>query len=381
MTPLLDGRIGNEEWDKLSDSQDLKTFFQWEPGQLYLGSIAKLNQDIVWSIDTNGDGWLVGNDNLEVRLSYANGGVKAEVRQLDATNRNEPKWITLPYGEQNLLATGVATATGWTAEVRLNPLGFAKIAPGMKIGVRADAVDPAASFGEPYAPRTTSLLFLGWDRSSGLPSGMVWEPEMLIRTVTPGDVFKFRFAFNTPGDSQLNRVGCRVAGLGEMSTMSFQMPFPEWDKKGRAFVDYETRVHKDATYGYRILECRGTGAKNEAFVIQTSFAVVETVTPDVDLPTNLRMSPDSQIINGKLLIRSNTLNSVRGKVTVDLPESWSVAKGKQSDFRIYSSRGLATIPLTLVAPQGASGLVPIDVHIEIGDQKISRRFTLPVKGA
>ena len=96
LTPLMDGKVVNEEWDRLTDSPDLKTFFQWEPGQVYLGSIARLNQDVVWSLDMNGDGWLVGSDNLEVRLSYQNGGVQATLRKLDATNRSEPKWLEVP---------------------------------------------------------------------------------------------------------------------------------------------------------------------------------------------------------------------------------------------------------------------------------------------
>ena len=376
----MDGKVVNEEWDRLTDSPDLKTFFQWEPGQVYLGSIARLNQDVVWSLDMNGDGWLVGSDNLEVRLSYQNGGVQATLRKLDATNRSEPKWLEVPYDEHSLLATGVTGAGGWTSEVRFAPVGFGAMRAGMKVGIRAESIDPAAGAGEPYAPRQTALVFLGWDRSSGLPSGMTWEPEFLTRQVTPDDLFKFRFNFSNPGETALNRIACRSAGLAEASTISFQMPFPDWDNKGRSLVDYETRIHRDATLGYRILECRGVGSKNEAFIIQTSYGIVDTVTPDVELPLNLTKSPDAQIVTGKVLIRSNSLKSVRGKVTVTVPEDWSVNKGKTADFRIYSSRGLSTIPLVLVAPQGASGLIPIEVAIDIGSKKISKRFSLSIKG-
>src|SRR4051812_13139307 len=38
LTPKLDGKIDTEEWDPFVQSNGMDTYFQWEPGKLYLAA-------------------------------------------------------------------------------------------------------------------------------------------------------------------------------------------------------------------------------------------------------------------------------------------------------------------------------------------------------
>ena len=103
LTPKLDGKLSEEEWDRFAIIDGVQTYFQWQPGKLHGAATLPVGKDLVASFDLQGDGWLVGADNVEVRISWNKGAPTVRERILDATEVSQPKWVEV----------ATADATAW----------------------------------------------------------------------------------------------------------------------------------------------------------------------------------------------------------------------------------------------------------------------------
>lgn len=372
LTPRLDGSLAQEEWDALADANGARSYFQWEPGVLYAAAKLPKGKDWLLSLDVDGDGWLIGRDNYEVRVSWGDGAPRAQIRLLDATQRDAPAWVEVPFLQGLLKSAGSEDADGWTVELKIVGTMLPMIGLGRSLGVRTDAVDAATESPAAFVPRKTALVTLRWDRSRGLPSGMEWGPEYRVRSAPPGDRFRIRFTFRNPGDSALRRAEFRAEGFARESMAVEEQPFPAFDRKGRSFMDYETLIDPEASRGYRVARARLTGEKGEDVLIQTSFRIADLVEFDTVFPKDLRSKPESQLIRASVVLKSQTRNRVDGVFTVSLPDGWSVAEGADRKFLIYHPRGNTRIGLELIAPAGARGLVPIELKATIGDRVVQQ---------
>lgn len=371
LTPLIDGRLEDEEWDALSEEGDLKSYMQWEPGALYLASVAPENKEVIFSLDLDGDGWLVGRNNLEVRLAWTQGDVRAFCRTLDATRTQEPAWVSAPWIEQTLVVRGLNAGGTWAAELKLLPIDLPTFDLGRTVGVRADALAANEVPNSTDLIRRVSPVTLRFDRSRGLPNGMQWEPETLARNVTPNDVFRMRMNFLKPKDALLDRVYCRTMGLGRASTIAFEMPFPDFDRKGRSFVDYSTKVAKTASHGYRVMETRIRGVEQEDITIQTSYAVRPMLGVEGKVEKDLVQSNDTQVVEATVLLKSYTDTRLRGKIALAMPEGWTVRKGGDAKLAIHQVRGVQKLPVKMTVPAGAQGLFTVMVDVTIGSETTS----------
>lgn len=371
MTPLLDGRLDDEEWDALSETSELKSYFQWEPGALYLAGAAAATKDIIFSIDADGDGWLVGRNNVEVRLSLVDGDVKPSIRILDTTRPQEPIWVACPWLEQTVTAHAITAGGDWTAEVKILPIDLPAVRSGMSLGIRADAVEKSETFDTTDLIRRVTPVSLRFERSRGLPNGMEWQSQAISRSVTPSENFKIRMNFRRPKDTELDRIYCRTLGLGRPSTTAFEMPFPDFDRKGRAFVDYSTKVAKTATHGYRVLEAKIRGQQGEDITIQTSFSVRPSVELEAVVGKEVTMRTDAQDIPVQLTVRSFSDSRIRGSVVLHLPDNWTMRRGDTHKVAIYQSHGIQRIPVTVTAPPEFQGLATLTADLTVGDEVVS----------
>ncbi len=379
LTPRLDGKFDEEEWDLLHASTDLPTYMQWEPNALYIGGNAPSGKDVVISLDLRGDGWLVGNDNLEVRVSWADGAPVTTARILDANNRNSPIWVYAPMTEKLISSAGTEKEGRWNFEAKIQTVDLPSFVLGRTIGIRTDLIDKGASTGEPFTPRACAVAALRYDRSRGLPSGMEWAPEYKVRSVTPGEGFKLRQTFTNHGQTQFRRVEMRSEGFAREATKLVAQPFPSFDKKGRSYVDFESGVSGDASVGYRLLRTQISGTGNADTVIQSSFLIANTVSFEPVFPMDLMMTADSRIVRGHVTLRSHTTNKVEGNLTIVVPSTWSVTKGATKRFSIYHSRGTMKIPIELIAPQREQGLIPIQFKAQIGNKTITDTAYVPIR--
>ncbi len=188
LTPKLDGKIEEEEWDAFSTGS-CDSYFQWEPGKVHLAAKLPVGMDMVASLDLAGNGWLQGNDNVEIRVRMGASGPELSARRLDATRPEGPAWVDA--GNVVGAATSAASVEGdkWSCEVTLADPGTQILPTKSKatVGARVDAVAQAELLTEAFTPRVVGLVTLAMDRGNNLPAGFTWEPEFKGRSVVPGE--------------------------------------------------------------------------------------------------------------------------------------------------------------------------------------------------
>lgn len=379
ITPKMDGRFEDEEWDRLSSSGGVESAMQWEPGILYLGTRAPRGKDVVWSLDMNGDGWLVGRDNLEIRIIWTDSGPVASARLVDATDRDGPVWKREPLLDGMLAVAAGADGDSWVAEAKLIGLYLPAIADGSRMGVRCNAVPAGEATPDAFVPRNTTVTTLRWDRNRALPFGVEWLSEYKARSVVPGGTFKVRLNFINPAkNARFDKIEMRCLGFLRAGTSESTKPFPSWGRRGRTFVDFETGIAADATIGYRAMQGRLTSDLGESWVY-SSFLVAPTVMFDVNLPQDTVQSKDSQIIRGSVWIRSQVNRRIDGLFTLDCPSEYTISRGNSKRVIIYQSRGAIRVPLEIIIPQNAVGAIPLTFKVRIGSEIVQQTGLLAVR--
>lgn len=372
LTPTFDGKLELEEWDALSDSSELSSYLQWAPGELYLAVRAPVGKAVVVSLDMNGDGWLKGSDNLELKIADVAGNPDTQSRLLDCSDRNGPAWRSASFVTEGLQIASSTDAANRLLEMRIVGAGLREIGAGAQIGVRVDAVDPSAPEPERFVPRLLSLVTLQLNRAIDLPAGLKWNSELRESSVTPGERIRIRTNTTNNGGPILKRYEMRTWGASQRETSSTTGVFPVADRKNRAFVDYETLVAPSAIPGFRVLEARLIREDGTPVVLQTSYLVSDLVTFEASFPKNLRSQPNNQIVRGSLLVKSQTSKRVSGELFIQAPKEWVVATGSGKKFSIYFSRGSWRNRVELIAPANAKGLVPLKVQARIGSRTIEQ---------
>jgi hypothetical protein len=381
LTPIFDGVVMDQEWDGLAETPDGPTLFQWEPGKLYFGAKPKPGFDVILSLDVNGDGWLVGDDNLEIRATMKGEQMEAAIRQLDATDRNGPQWVIPRIAPDSILMTGKPSREYWNLEGAFEPFIFGKNpAEDSRIGVRIDIVPTETTVGEAYMPRSLSLLRLRFDKSRNLFSGLTWRPEILSRSIARVDSMKFRFNFENSLDCPpLQSVDIVGEGYARDAISQITVPFPTWDRKGRALVDFSSDIKPEATPGYRVLRATVLSQDGRLAIIRTSIRIADLLDLDSFIPKSLEYSDEARVVKGHVTLRSQANGRMSGKFSMVLPESWSARKGLDEDFLIYHTRGTARVPVEFIVPAGASGVESILLKAKIGEKEISQRVYLSIQ--
>jgi len=364
LTPKLDGKIDAEEWDPFTSSGTDATYFQWEPGALYVGAKVAADQDLIVSIDLGANGWLIGNDNLEVRVTNQGGTPTLKARMVDATNPAGPTWRDLPGFSVSSTVTASTDSTGTTYEIALVDPGLGLLADDAdkKLGVRIDSAPPTFSTAEAYLPRLLAPVKLVYYRSAGLPAGLKYAPEGASRSVVAGQTVKLRLTFEGgKKETAFSRLDLRSEGLAKDATNTLGTPFPPFDNKGRTFVDYETAVAAGAVEGYRVLRANVVSSDDIPALLQTSYRIAPPA--DVWLVHDpLPMSDTDRSLKRTFYISSNSSRVVSGKVKFDVPLPLKVLNGNERTFAV-SRRGKSRQIFELYIPAGYSGTVPVTFSI------------------
>lgn len=368
LTPRLDGRISEEEWDRFSVVDGVQTYFQWQPGELHAAATLPVDQDFVASFDFSGDGWLVGKDNLEVRVSWNGGSPKVHTRILDATDAGGPRWVATPAFDTAALVGAASNGSMWTPEFTLDDAGhdLLPIDSADSFALRLNGVSATSGSTDPLVPRSLAKVKLGWERESGLPEALKWKPEFQARSVVPGDSNRIRLTFSGSNELNLRRIEVRTEGLGRDYALGMQMPFPEFDGKGRAFVDYDTRIDDKAPLGYRLVRGTITDVNGRSGLVQGSYLVSPPVSFEMIPDKNLRSKPEEQKIRVGIYLKSHTSKRIDGVFLAEPPPGWTVLSGVGGSFLIYNSRGSSRKAIELRVPAGAKGSFPIAVSARIG---------------
>lgn len=367
MTPKLDGKLEEEEWDPFA-STSCDGYLQWQPGKIHVGAKLAVGQDLLVSLDLAGDGWLRGSDNVELRVKWNGTAPEIAARRLDGARPEGPAWMDAASIVGSAKAAGAVEGDKWMVEVILTDPGTNLLPEksGAQIGARLDAVAPTDLFTEPYLPRAVAMVNLVMDRAGNLPTGFKWSPEFKGRSVVPGESFRIRMTFNGTDMLDFKRIDLRTEGLAKNQTSSSGYPFPSFDRKGRAFVDYETAVQSDADEGWRVLRGTITDGAGHTTLLQTSYEIAPVVQFDFDLPTKLASSSEPQKLRLSTYIRSNTKKRVTGIFRIAPSTVFTVDNGADKPFVIYNARGSKRQVFEVTVPGGFKGALPITLVAEVG---------------
>jgi len=379
LSPKIDGKIQTEEWDAFA-ANPIESFQQWEPGKVHAAARVPMGQDLLVSFDLRGDGWLQGNDNVEVRVKWNGTAPELTARRLDATRPEGPTWVDAPSIAGSSKVAAAVEGDKWVAELSLTDPGLALIptkadAP---IGMRFDAIAPTEAVAEAYLPRALGMVTLSMDRGANLPTGFKWAPEFKGRSVVPGESFRIRLTFNGTDMLDFKRIDMRTEGLAQNETNSLGLPFPAFDRKSRAFVDYETNVTPEAETGWRILRGTLTDGAGRTTIVQTCYEIGSLVQFDFEMPKKLQSSSEPQTLRLATFVRSNTKKRVNGVFRVGKSDVFSIDNGSDKPFVIYNARGSKRQVFEITIPGGFKGALPVDLIAEVGAQTYEQRVWLEI---
>jgi hypothetical protein len=382
ISPILDGKLDTEEWDPLATTADgAKTYFQWEPGKLHAAAVVPNGHDAVFSFDMDSNGWLQGKDNIEVRLSFASGKPVATVRLLDATTVAGPTWRTFPGLAAAASVAASSDATSTTYELTLNDPGLASLPTdaGENLSLRID--DPLSTDApyEPFVPRLMSPVTLGYYRSAGLPKGVRFAPEAEGRSYVAGEQGHIRLTFNGTNAANLQRLELRTEGPAKNDTNMLAVPFPNFDAKGRSFVDYNTGIRDSASIGFRVLHATLTAGDGVSAILETSYRIA----PPIDISLVIKPIPTSDIdrsVKVGFYIHSNSMRPVVGDLTASIPEPFKLVNANARGFEVATRRGRLRENLEVYIPANATGTIPVHFTGEANKTKVDQILYLTIGG-
>lgn len=364
ISPIIDGKLETEEWDPFGLDLEAKqeSFFQWEPGKLHFAARVPVGSEVIASFDFDGNGWLIGRDNLELRVS-ATGVVTGRI--LDATDPAGPQWRVL-NGFTLASVAAVSEADGVaTVEVTATDPGISLFPrqPKEKFAVRIDSI-PANSVELPaFLPRNCTPVQLAFARDAGLPGGLRFNPIGENRSVVPGQFIRMRLGFNGKNDLNLTRIALRSEGFARNEGIVLEKPFPRFDNKGRAIVDYEATFPPTSRIGYRVLRGNLTTSDDLPALVQMSFRIAPALDIDV-VDENLRRADMDRSVKIPFRFISNSTQRQTGRVQIVVPAPLRVLNGAMRDVNLIAKQNSRQV-FDLFVPANAVGTYPITFRATI----------------
>ncbi|HVT12634.1 MAG TPA: hypothetical protein VHE55_10225 [Fimbriimonadaceae bacterium] len=366
LTPTLDGTINKEEWDPFGE----QTYLQWEPGRIYVAGQMPAGKDLVLSIDGKGDGWLVGRDNVEFRVTVKDGKATVTARELDATAVNAPVWR-----DRTDLATAseaVASTTGdvTTVEAMFDDAGLNVLPRKPKdMKLRLDITDSGDV--QPYLPRFCSEVRFDDHRSTALPRGMDSGIQAKSRAVIPGESVFLRLTFHGTNAMGAKTIDLRSLGAAEDASNRLSVIFPSFDNKGRAFVDYQSKIDPTAAIGYRVVHGTISFKDGPEASVEGSYRIA----PYMDFTlsrTEFDRLPDDNVLRIPYVLQLYTRQGVDGIVRISAPAGWEVTRGDGDKFRLLGNQSADGRRFELKVPADAHGTFPIKFTGQTKDRTVNQ---------
>ncbi|CAN5416357.1 hypothetical protein BH11ARM1_BH11ARM1_16330 [soil metagenome] len=359
LTPSIDGTIAEDEWDELGDAGKGKAYLQWEPNELHIAGRVVEGHDLLLSVDFRNNGWLIGSDNVEFRLSTTETGAIITTRLLDATKVTGPTWVNLD-GFQKTTEIKSETVDGMTtyeATIKDTGMGLLPVETEATMSVRVDAPPTTEAAFQPFLPRVMTPVKLMMQRSAAMPTGLRFNTEGLGKSVAPGDYMRLRVTFNGTNNMNLTKIAMRSEGLASEGTTKIEIPFPKFDTKGRAFVDYQTTLADNVPLGYKTLRTQISSADGISSLIQSSYRVAPPV--DFDLVRlQLPVAANDRSQKYSFYARSNGGKRMVGHVDVVVPAPLRVINANGWDLAL-SANQRNRYTFELLVPADVVGTFPI----------------------
>ena len=373
LTPVIDGNVGSEEWLPFSDDAEGKTYFQWEPGSYHFAATLAAGEDLVIDLDLDGDGWLVGDDNREVRVHESGGRASVTVRTLSALGRQGPAWA----GTSPKAVSAIASeADGkWTVEGNV-AFNAERIVEGRTVGVLMDVLPAGGDAGPAYLPRALHYLRLGFDAATGIPEGLGWHSKTKLREVAREDQINLSFELNGAGNYSTAEIRCEGWGRDDLTTVTKE--FMGFNRKGQASFEYSSEIAPEAPAGWRIVRATLKNPDGSETVLRTSIKIADLIEFELKLPEQLVYTPEARTIRGSLLVRSTGVGRVEGRYDVAVDRTWAMKKGGPQRILIYNPRGREQINLEIVVPAGSAGEFPVTFTVTVGAKTFTKSVVIAI---
>jgi hypothetical protein len=389
MTPGMNGKIENEDWDVLSGGEGTKSYFQWAPGIIYVAGIAPVGSDLLLSLDLGNDGWLVGSDNYEARVkSDANGNATVTVRRLNANNVAGPTWEDLPGWAIASVCKATVNGSSVEYELQLSDAGVGALPRSpQRIGGRVDMINSNEPPVSSTQPRLLAPLSLVQSRAEGLPSNMRYEVDRATRPEVAGQSASIRFDFSvkpgspatspSPGSPPPAAVAqplvkrISIAAEGEMRSKMSEMnsPFPAFDKSGRASVDYVSKIAIDSDPGYHVLKCTLLLGDDTPATLESSFKIAEPISVKIVKPF-IPVSVQDRSVTVGFNIQSFSPEPARGTLTFTMDPTFRVLNRTRDTYRFtLEPNGRTSDKFQIYVPANSAGTYPVAFDLVEGGMK------------
>ena len=335
----------------------------WEPGKLYFAAFVAPGSDMLVTIDGSNNGFLVGKDNLELRVTPgASPTVKARI--LEGTTSG-PCWTDATGFEMSsVVASSVQPDGSVFVELAVTDPGFGILKTALKdtLGLRVDAVPTSAPMTDANMPRMMSQVQLADQRVTNLPDGVGATVAAKGRSVVAGGATNVKWQINGNEASDLKFVEISgEGGLGDKVNL-LRVPSPSFDSKGKAIIDYPTRVLPNAAQGYGVLKGELTGAGWMGGSIESSLRVAPLF--DIVAPAKkVKASNKPLKVTCGADILSNTDERIDGNFQVIPPAGWRVSDGTDKTFFVYDKGAKAIRQFIFEVPAGTRGTFKAKIRV------------------
>jgi hypothetical protein len=359
--PVLDGVIGDSEWDPLYTIGDGAVkgtvYLNWDDDFLYVAARTDQSAWVVLDLDANADGWLRGADNLELTVAPAGmDGVPAlTARILDAAgNKDAPVWNEKVVDPRSIQLVEKMTGGAQVIEMAI-PKGIAGLSlrPNATLSVRADFLPsgPAPTPTAPYEPHLLVDITLVEARTVAAP-GITPRLTLDDSKVIPGQSLRATLELmnQTEEESRVRFITWQGdAAAADLLRLERDPNVPPIKGLKTLKRKYSSTLPETAVPGFYQLTATAQLENGRTVSSTISFSVVE--------PFSLQMSVEPDPINvlgptqvkAFVDITSAVPGMAKGSVELQAPAGWEIKGRSKKEFLIQheDSTGRSVFYLTL----------------------------------
>ncbi len=375
-TPTINGVLGDTGWTPFysitTGPIQGAVYCSWDSNYLYIAAQTNAPATLLIDVDASDDGWLRGDDNLELVVGPPTAAAKPLVvaRLLDAqSSQDSPVWVTTGMDVTQVQTAGSSTGSSQITEVAIpKAMGSLLLQEGVQLGLRVDflpAEDPASY--QPTAPYEPHLLLsttLVNARTESV-AGITPKLELSDTDCVDGQkLFGTLFLSNQlPKDIPLKTVSWSglPASADPVDTI-VHVNVPDIPASGVLKLGYFTLLPEQLPTGTYTVNVVATLYDGRQVSASTTFNVVEPIHAQF-IPT-----PNPLIVvgNTKLTVGLRITNFIpdhfRGILQLTtIPAGWILNGLQQRSVAVYGKGATDTIPLKFEVPASTQ---PGDYNID-----------------
>lgn len=338
-TVRIDGTLADGEWDPFYtiDQGPIHgtVYCNWDDDYLYLAARTEQPCTVLFDVDTGGDGWLRGADNLEVVVGSPQGSGPPPVtaRLLDAaSNKDTPAWVDRSADVRSLLVAARVSNDRQVVELAI-PKSTASLVlrAGATLGLRAEFL-PADAFGtyqptapfEPHLLLDATLVDARVQPAEGITAHLTLSDEKCI----PGENLFATVILTNQTDLPVavRSITWRGDGRSANAVNSLrEVAVPELPALKSVKLTYKTTLPPTLPLDSYTLNVAAELPDGRQVQAEASFAVVEP------LQVQMSSAPQPLIVSGQTKlnlivdVHSAVPNGMRGEVELlGLPAQWTL---------------------------------------------------------